>query len=54
LDERHRKEFNLITHGPNYLPPVGGIEGQTFPVREAQTTCLRFDLTPTPHVVPGP
>jgi len=36
------------------LPPVGGIESQTFHVREAQTTCLRFDLTPTSHAVPGP
>jgi len=40
--------------GKRLSPGVGGIEGQTFPVREAQTTCLRFDLTPTPHAVPGP
>jgi hypothetical protein len=34
---------------------VGGIEGQTFLVRgaECETTCLRFDLTPTSRVVPG-
>jgi hypothetical protein len=38
------------------LLPVGGIEGQNFPVREdeCETTCLRFDLIPTPHAVSGP
>ena len=40
--------------GKRLSPGVGSIEGQTFPVREAQTTCLRFDLTPTSHAVPGP
>ncbi len=40
--------------GNHLSPDVGGIEGQTFPVREAQTTCRRFDLTPTSHAVSGP
>ena len=45
---------NSIGTSRDLLPGVGDIEGQTFPVREAQTTCLRFDLTTTPRVVPGP
>ena len=40
--------------GEHLSPGVGSIEGQTFLVREAQTTCLRFDLTPTPYAIPGP
>jgi hypothetical protein len=43
-----------MDHGKCLSPGVGSIEGQTFPVREAQTTCLRFDLTLSPHVVPNP